>query len=68
MVSSDELGEGESPQGMPFLGHSEDPMDTEEDIKQSSTQEEEQVHGCWVHLRPQAGHSLCLIKRGIFQS
>lgn len=75
MVSPDELGkgesplgEGESPQGMLFLGHSGDHVDTEEDIKQSSAQEGEQVHVCWVHLTPQASHSLCLIKRGVFQS
>lgn len=53
---------------MPFLGHSGDLVDTEEGMKQSSAQEGEQVPVCWVHLTPQAGHSLCLIKRGVFQS
>lgn len=39
MVSPDELGEGESPQGMPFLGHRGDPLGAEEGTKQSSAQE-----------------------------
>lgn len=33
-----------------------------------STGRGEQVHGCWVHLRPQVGHSLSLIKTVVFQS